>query len=869
MKTNWISILLTDAYKISHPEQYPEGTEYVYSNITPRSSRIAGVNEVVVFGLQYFIKEYLIDDFNENFFKRDWLEVETELTRFFGHYFGPGKVDLQIYKDLHELGYLPLRIKALPEGTRCPVGVPFATIVNTDPRFGWLTNAIETLSQNTIWNPLTAATIAARYRDLLDSYAEATSDDIGAVDFQAHNFSMRGMSSLESAVTTDAGHLLSFRGSDTLPGFLFLEDYYNAKSSDDMISCSVPACYSEDTEVLTENGFVRFADLDEGVRVAQYEEEGAVSFVQPLEYFCDDYVGDMVVFRDVSSDRHIDIKVTPNHKMVRLSTSPEVPRLELFEAGDTSDKGFSPHFKIPVSGIAAIKGGGLSFLDRLLIAFQADGSFSSRSESYTGVNTGTVAIRFSLKKDRKADRLRWILNELRYEFSESKYENGYYSFRIKVPANIPLSKDFDWFSLSEKSADWATDYLEELTHWDGHKPKPHSKYYSSANRWNVEMVQAIAAIAGYKTQFATYEDPRGDRQPQHGVHLTEKDFLGCRQVSREFVPYRGKVYCVSVPSKMIVVKHNDRVAVCGNTEHAVMCAAGKADERETFKRLITETYPDGIVSIVSDTWDLWKVLTDIAPSLRDEIEARDGKVVFRPDSGDPVKIVCGYFVKQISIPKREFLEKLSSDSYRIQTFNSRHPSGENDDAVCTSDGHYFDMNGKELTPAEVAGSVELLKRYFGSTRNSKGYLELNPKVGLIYGDSITYERCERICRQLKAKGYASTNVVFGVGSYTYQYNTRDTFSIACKATWAHVKGVGRDIFKDPVTDDGTKKSACGRLQVNRDDTGKLVLRDQVSATDEQSGELQTVFEDGVLHVDQDLASIRWRLHNQFPEDAFV
>lgn len=543
---SWISILLTDAYKISHPEQYPEGTEYVYSNITPRSSRIAGVNEVVVFGLQYFIKEYLINDFNENFFQRDWSEVETELTRFFGHYFGPGKVDLQIYKDLHELGYLPLRIKALPEGTRCPVGVPFATIVNTDPRFGWLTNAIETLSQNTIWNPLTAATIAARYRDLLDSYAKATSDDTGAVDFQAHNFSMRGMSSLESAVTTDAGHLLSFRGSDTLPGFLFLEDYYGANAKTELISCSVRA-----------------------------------------------------------------------------------------------------------------------------------------------------------------------------------------------------------------------------------------------------------------------------------------------------------------------------------TEHAVVCAAGKEDERETFRRLIEDVYPSGIVSLVSDTWDLWKVLTDIAPSLRDEIEARDGKVVFRPDSGDPVKIICGYFVNQISIPKRKFLEKLSSDSYRIQTFNSRHPSGENDDAVCTSDGHYFDMNGKELTLAEVEGCVELLKSYFGSTLNSKGYLELNPKVGLIYGDSITYERCERICRQLKAKGYASTNVVFGVGSYTYQYNTRDTFSIACKATWAQVKGVGRDIFKDPVTDDGTKKSACGRLQVNRDDTGKLVLRDQVSATDEQSGELQTVFEDGVLHVDQDLASIRWRLHNQFPEDAFV
>lgn len=247
MKIN--PFLLTDAYKISHPEQYPPGTEYVYSNVTPRSSRLEGVNSIVVFGLQYFIKEYLIDQFNDNFFNRDKQEVLDELQSFFDEYFGRDSVDVTKYGDLHDLGYLPLRIKALPEGTRCPIGVAFCTIENTDPKFYWLTNFIETLSQTIIWNPITSATIAADYKRILTKYNTETVGNTDFVPFQAHNFSMRGMSSLESGLTTDAGHLLSFVGSDTIPGNLFVKKYYGAGDPrkrppvfpEGMISTSVPA----------------------------------------------------------------------------------------------------------------------------------------------------------------------------------------------------------------------------------------------------------------------------------------------------------------------------------------------------------------------------------------------------------------------------------------------------------------------------------------------------------------------------------------------------------------------------------------------------------------------------------------------------
>lgn len=514
--------LLTDAYKISHPEQYPDNTEYVYSNTTPRNSRMSGVDEVVVFGVQYLIRKYLIEEFNQHFFSRPLDEVIDELRTFFDDYFGPGKVDLTKYERLHALGYLPIRIKALPEGTRCPTGVPFMTVVNTHPEFYWVTNFIETLTQTVVWSPLTCATIADIYRKVLDGYAELTSDCPEFVPFQGHNFSMRGMSSIESGVTADAGHLLSFVGSDTLPGNVFVRKYYGATSDDGIVSCSVPA-----------------------------------------------------------------------------------------------------------------------------------------------------------------------------------------------------------------------------------------------------------------------------------------------------------------------------------TEHAVMCAGGDENERDTFRRLICDVHPSGIVSIVSDTWDLWKVLTEIAPSLRSEIESRDGKVVFRPDSGDPVKIVCGYFVKYgCEVPKsRDQLEQFWEDGY---------------DAVCTPEGVYMDDRGRVLSENEVKGCVALLHEQFGAAKNSKGFYELNPKVGLIYGDSITIDRCKAICDQLMRKGYASTNLVYGIGSYTYQYNTRDTFSIACKATWVQINGVEHEIFKDPITDDGTKKSAKGLLCVYEED-GKLLLKDQATHEEEESSLLEDVFIDGAELNSHSLSEIRNRL----------
>jgi nicotinamide phosphoribosyltransferase len=160
----------------------------------------------------------------------------------------------------------------------------------------------------------------------------------------------------------------------------------------------------------------------------------------------------------------------------------------------------------------------------------------------------------------------------------------------------------------------------------------------------------------------------------------------------------------------------------------------------------------------------------------------------------------------------------------------------------------------ELTP-EQKGAVQCLWETFGGTVNAEGFKMLDEHVGLIYGDSITLERADQILKRLKAKGFASSNVVFGIGSYTYQYVTRDSFGFAMKATYAEVNGEGSELFKDPITDNGTKKSAKGLLRVEYED-GKFVLYDQQTKEQEAQGCLQTVFKDGKLVKETSIEEIR-------------
>lgn len=269
------------------------------------------------------------------------------------------------------------------------------------------------------------------------------------------------------------------------------------------------------------------------------------------------------------------------------------------------------------------------------------------------------------------------------------------------------------------------------------------------------------------------------------------------------------------------------------TEHSVMCAgAAVLGEKELFRRII-ELYPEGIVSVVSDTFDLWKVLTNFLPAFHDHIMARDGKLVIRPDSGNPVDILTG--------------------TWRIN-------QDETGDYVISPNGHEITM--ADRTQPEEFGVIELLWNEFGGTINEKGYKVLDPHVGAIYGDSITYDRANEINERLAAKGFASINWVAGLGSWTYcGQNTRDTFGSAIKATWTEVDGIGYDLQKDPITDDGLKKSAKGRLAVQRDEAGELYLIEQATPEQEAASELKTVWKDGEFVRHQTFTEVREVLAN--------
>lgn len=239
------------------------------------------------------------------------------------------------------------------------------------------------------------------------------------------------------------------------------------------------------------------------------------------------------------------------------------------------------------------------------------------------------------------------------------------------------------------------------------------------------------------------------------------------------------------------------------SEHSVMCSFGREDEIGAFKHML-ELYPAGIVSIVSDTFDVYKVLTDFAETLKEEILKRDGKVVFRPDSGNPEYIICG-----------------------------------NPDAAPGTN--------------EWKGAIRLLDEKFGSSVNTKGYKVLNPKVGLIYGDGMYTERYIRTLNRLKEMGYAASNLVIGVGGILRNHS-RDTLGFAIKATYVEVNGEPREIEKDPVTDH-KKKSLKGLLCLVKENN-KYKTLDQCTAAQEADSLLQTVYKDGKLIKETSLEEIR-------------
>lgn len=234
-------MLLIDFYKAVHAEMLPAKITKSVSYFTPRMSRVRMWNKVVMFGLQGFVKTYLIDYFNERFFERPIDEVISEYERIMDASLGKGVYGLQKIKDLHTLGYLPIEIWALPEGTKVPMHVPMFCITNTHDDFAWLPQALESLISAEAWHPMLAATVGATYRDIVNKFYDETCDDSVSRNKALGSFDFRGEECTDSAIKAAAGWCLSFVNTATVPVIPYLEKLYNCDCTKESVAFGSPS----------------------------------------------------------------------------------------------------------------------------------------------------------------------------------------------------------------------------------------------------------------------------------------------------------------------------------------------------------------------------------------------------------------------------------------------------------------------------------------------------------------------------------------------------------------------------------------------------------------------------------------------------
>lgn len=310
----------------------------------------------------------------------------------------------------------------------------------------------------------------------------------------------------------------------------------------------------------------------------------------------------------------------------------------------------------------------------------------------------------------------------------------------------------------------------------------------------------------------------------HATSFIGSDTLPVIEAARYFYGVPDNEVCIaSVPA----------------SEHSVSTTCIFTMGEQEMIKYYMEQFPNGILSIVSDTFDLWKLITVYIASLAKDILNRNGKVVIRPDSGDPVKIITGYTRDEV------FIDEETNDIFL------KVPCDKKENEL----GY---IRGRKISEAEYKGVIELLWDIFGGVINEEGYKVLDSHIGAIYGDSITTERQIKIFERLAQKGFASTNIVLGIGSFTYQFNTRDTQGFAAKGGYVEIEGQGYALYKDPVTDDGTKKSPRGLLRVDLVDN-EYVLRQNCTPEEENGGELHTIYENGEFKNIQTLSEIRLRI----------
>ena len=864
-------LLKTDAYKFSHMMLYPKGTEYVYETLTPRvNSYFPWSDKMTVFGYQLFVAR-LKDDFQKNFFDLPWHDVKNELEPAVMESLGKSNSDqiMPKFQALHDLGYLPVHIDALPEGTLVPMQVPVLTIENTDPRFYWLPGYLETLLLSETFVMSTVASTARQFRQIGQKYADLSADDDAYLDFQFHDFSQRGQHGNDSALLSGVAHLTSFKGTDIIQAAPEIRRYYRDDDSfiggsvlatEHSIMESVYADVSSDeqfgfagaTQVLTHNGWTPLIELNTSDEVFQVEANGFGNFAPILQLNKSYYNGEMIHWTG-NADK-IDSVVSPNNyisvgRPSRTSHSEEkIEKLQSKAANSGNRYTYQKTSAPKADGIDH-----LTPLDQLKIAFQADGVKAQRY----------AALVFSFSKERKIERLTSILNKLGYNYrttpspSSANQPNrkDQTRFSIDLPSDVVVENDLSWVDLSNKSHVWLKEFLTEISQWDSSNTHSHFQYFSN-DPLNIDVVERAAVMAGYYARRGqiTYDNP--NHKTTHSVTVVYNNILHGQLRHKEIIDYNGEIVSISVPSGNILTKYGSATMVLpDNTEN--YHEQSYVNQLESYRQLIEAT-PNGVLSIVSDTYDYWEVVNKVLPELKDEILARDGKLVIRPDS-DTMPV------------------ELTNDSVVLTKNGWMNMSAANDpkDLIILPTGRVLTKDGlADFEPAaddsmDTVSELLLATMYsmadtFGTTTNSKGYAVLDPHIGILHGEGVTLDTVSDYFDAITDNGFSAENIIFGVGAYVYSVQvSRDSFGQALKATSVTINGVEKAVFKNPKTaSEGFKKSRKGRVQVLYDGKGDYRVVDGFSKdTLPRFSLLQTIFDNGNVMPLPGFESIRENIQN--------
>jgi ribonucleoside-diphosphate reductase beta chain len=324
---------------------------------------------------------------------------------------------------------------------------------------------------------------------------------------------------------------------------------------------SFAQCYDEQTEILTDSGWKFFKDLSYIDKVAQIINEKELEFVNPIDIYSSKYKGKMHYFKDEIG--RLDLCVTPNHRMYYRN----VKKNKYFVERSYNLKWNQNKEHL----ISAVKKGNLTNLtneEKIWIAYQADG----QSLRYDGTKTGRIVNQIRVLKERKKEKLRDLLSKSYYKWEEVLYErNGDIYSNFKIYSDTPIPKHFDWINIENISTEWAFEFVEELKHWDCHIDCHDKIIYSNCNKEDCDIVQTIAFMTGKYVTRSVYKDTR--KETYSDVHkiqiqLNKEGFVNGQSMKKSFseIDYDGNIYCVTVPSGIIVTRRNFKISLSGNTE---------------------------------------------------------------------------------------------------------------------------------------------------------------------------------------------------------------------------------------------------------------------------------------------------------------